>query len=124
MPEVVGAKQGSRYRSNHSVMLLSLKTETVKTDKPFWKFNISLLKDKLCVDEINTLLLRVQMQYSLPVYNIDNLDNVFDEYIRLIINDQLCFETLMMKIRAKPFHTVPLKKKQETVLEQSLLNEI
>ena len=41
------------------------------------------------------------MQYTLPVYNIDNLDKVSDEDTQLRINDQLCFEALMMKIRGK-----------------------
>ena len=35
MPEVVGARIGSSYRSEHSVVLLSLKTEAFKRDKPF-----------------------------------------------------------------------------------------
>ena len=64
------------------------------------------------------------MQYTLPVYNLDNLDKVSDEDIQHRINDQLFFETLMMEIRGKTISYSSFKKKQETLLEQSLLKEI
>ena len=61
------------------------------------------------------------MQYSLPVYNINKLDKVFDEDIQLRINDQLFFEIFMMEIIRKTISYSSFKKKQETLLEQSLL---
>ena len=63
------------------------------------------------------------MQYSLPVYNINKLDKVFDEDIQLRINDQLFFEIFMMEIIGKTISYSSFKKKQETLLEQSLLKK-
>ena len=63
------------------------------------------------------------MQYSLPVYNINKLDKVFDEDIQLRINDQLFFEIFMMEIIRKTISYSSFKKKQETLLEQSLLKK-
>ena len=124
MPEVKGAGVGSRYRSDHSVVSISLKTNAFKRDKPFWKFNNSLLRDKVYIDEIKKLILRIKKQYALHVYNINNFDRILDEEIQFQISDQLFFETLLMEIRGKTISYASFKKKQETLLEHNLVKEI
>ena len=57
------------------------------------------------------------MQYSLPVYNTDNLHQVFDKDIQLRINDNF-----FLIIDGNQRKNSSSRKKQATLLEQSLIN--
>jgi hypothetical protein len=48
------------YRSGHSPIILHLKKEEFKRDRPFWKFNNSLLKDQQYVNEIKIVIERIK----------------------------------------------------------------
>ena len=87
------------YRSDHSPIILSLCfTEFVK-GKPLWKFNNSLLKDIQYINAINKKIDEVKKQYSLPVYDFENLHNIPECELQFSINDQLFLDTLLMEIR-------------------------
>ena len=69
-------------RSDHSTITLNLKLfDTTKPGKSYWKFNNSLLEDKLYVDLINSYLLEQDTE----------LDDIIDK--------RLAWEILKMKIR-------------------------
>ena len=61
------------YRSDHSLVILALKKDQFKRDRPFWKFNNSLLKDQQYISEIKKLILDIKKQYAVPVYNTENI---------------------------------------------------
>jgi exonuclease III len=106
------------YRSDHSPVILSIKKEEFKKDKPFWKFNNSLLRDKKYIDEIKILINNIKKQYAVPVYNFDNINEIANKDIAFIINDQLFFETLLMEIRGKTIAYSSYKKSLEREREK------
>ena len=67
----------------------------------------------------------------MPVYNVDNIDQIPNEHIQFTINDQLFFETLMMEIRGKTISYSSLEKntkdngwtKLQTKLDSLEINE-
>ena len=91
------------YRTDHSVIILSLKFEKFEKGRELWKFNNSLLYDKDFLELINNKIQDIKKQYAfkLPVYNFDNIENLSNTEIQFIINDQLFLETLLMEIRGK-----------------------
>lgn len=54
-----------------------------------------------------------EKQYTVPVYDLDNIDVMSDENGYLTINDQPFLESLLMKIRGKSIsYAAYMKKKQ------------
>ena len=43
----------------------------------------------------------IKLQYALPVYNYEELDNIPNEEVQFVINDQLFFDTLLMEIKGE-----------------------
>ena len=124
VPEISKIKIEPGYRSDHSFVILSLKKEQIKRDRPFWKFNNSLLKDKDYVDQIKELILELKEEYAVKVYALDNIKNIPNEDIQFQISDQLFFEMLLTKIRGKTISYASYKKKSEKMKEENLMNEI
>jgi hypothetical protein len=112
------------YRSDHSFVILSLNKDQFKRDRPFWKFNSSLLSDTNYVQEIKQIIHNTKVQYALPVYNVESIDGIPNDEIQFTINDQLFFETLLMEIRGKSISYACYKKKEETKLEKELEEKI
>ena len=52
-----------------------------------WKFSCSLLKETEYLKMINNIIDLEKKMYSVPVYNIENLDAIPDQNIQLTIND-------------------------------------
>lgn len=122
-PEVTNVKIDSAYRSDHSIVVLSLKKLQIKRDRPFWKFNNSLLKDINYVNVIKKLILNIKQQYALPVYNIDNLENIENEQIQFMISDQLFFETLLLEIRGKSILMLLIRKNMKIIRNMKLFRK-
>ena len=112
------------YRSDHSLVTLSLEKEQFTRDRPFWKFNNSLLKDKMYIAEIKKVITEVKKQYALPVYNFENIENIPNEDLSFVIGDQLFFETLLMQIRGQTICYGSQKKKQDCQREKDLEEKI
>ena len=115
---------GMGYRSDHSLVNISIRTEQFKRDRPYWKFNNSLLKDKEYIDEIKKVILNIKSQYAASPYNTENIQNIPNEFISFVITDQLFFETLLFEIRGKSISYASFKKKRETDIEKRLTKEI
>ena len=60
---------------------------------------------------MNNKIDKVKKQYTLPIYNIDQINNVPDDEIQFVINDQLFLETLLMELRGKSISFSCYKKK-------------
>ena len=124
MLDVNGVKINPSYRSDHLLVFLELKTEGRKYGKQYWKLNHSLLKDKTYISMKKQFILDVKKQYAVPVYNLDNIENIPDELIEFQMNNQLFFEVLLMEIRGKTISYVTHKKKEEAKTENELVEEI
>ena len=112
------------YRSDHSLVTLTLRKNELKRDRQFWKFNNSLLKDKCYIEVVKSLIHTIRKQYAVPIYNSDNIENITPEDIQFTISDQLFFETLLMEIRRKTISYASYKKKRDTKEEEELKKNI
>ena len=108
------------YRSDHSFVALALRKERFKRDRPFWKMNNSLLRDKEYILQIKEVIQQVKKRYALLIYNLDNIDNIANNSLSFTISDQLFFETLLMEIRGKTISYATFRKKQLCKQEQDL----
>ena len=106
------------YRSDHSMITLDISFVHFQKGKPLWKHNNSLLNDKDYLKAINNKIDEVKKQYALPVYNMDQINNVPDDEIQFVINDQLFLETLLMELRGKSISFSSYKKKIEEQKEK------
>ena len=120
LTSVKKCKIENSYRSDHSPVLLSLCFNRFVKGKPLWKFNNSLLKDIEYLNAINRKLDEVKLQYSLPVYNTENLQNIPDTEIQFSINDQLFLDTLLMEVRGQTISFSSHRKKQNDKKERQL----
>ena len=76
------------YRSDHSLVSMSLKNENIQEKiRGYWKFNNSLLHDKNYVELINNHITEIKKQYALPIYNLENINNIDDINLQFTIND-------------------------------------
>ena len=98
------------YRTDHSTITLEIKISNFINGKGFWKFNNSLLHDKLYVEKVKNVIRQTKYDYALPVYNFANLDQIDNAESQFSISDQLFFETLLMKIRSM---TIPYAAKEK-----------
>ena len=112
------------YRSDHSLITLTLQFGEEGKRSQFWKFNTSLLSDKTYLDEINKTIIEVISEYAVFPYNRDNLDTISSLDVELTINDQLFLDVLLMKIRSKTISYASYKKRKFEETERQLLLEI
>ena len=113
------------YRSDHSIVSVSIKNmNLLNKQKMYWKFNNSLLRDINFVTEIKEVILATKIQYSVPVYQKDEIINIPDDQIQFTINDQLFFEVLLLEIRAKTISYASYKKRHNEEEEKKILEEI
>ena len=75
------------YKSDHSPIKLCLKLNKLKHGKALWKFNNSLLCDIDYLETINQIIKKITRDHTIPVYNIENLENIPNEEIQFTVND-------------------------------------
>ena len=112
------------YRTDHSLVTISLRKKEFKRDRPFWKFNNSLLKDKAYVKVIKELIEHIKHQYSVIIYESEQIKTIPARDVQFIISDQLFFETLLMEIRGKTISYASHKKKTDRENEKVLNEEL
>ena len=112
------------YRSDHSMVSLKCNFNHFVKGKPLWKFNNSLLSDINYLNTINEKINEIKMQYALPIYNMENIDNIPNEEIQFTVNDQLFLDTLLMEIRGKTISYSSYKKKETDNREKEIIKEI
>lgn len=108
------------YCSDHSLVCIAFKTDTVKRSPTFWKFNNLLLRDPVFVSLVKQLILDVEKQYALPIYNTENIYLTEDEQLVFTMDDQLLFE-ILLEIRDKCILYASFKKKENARLEIKLV---
>ena len=99
------------YRSDHSAVILELKFNSFERGRGLWKFNNSILTDKICVDKVKETIERMKIQY-------DYSDNL---YIcsgnTKEVGDSLFLEVLLMEIRGLSISYSSYKKKEQGKME-------
>ena len=103
-----------KYKSDHSLVMLSLKQNCFSHDKSYWKFNKSLLKNKESIQQIKDVISKTKTEYCALVYDYNNIDSIPEEELVLRVSDQLFFEVLLMNIRGKCISFSSHLKEQQT----------
>ena len=73
---------------------------------------------------MNNKILDVKKQYALPVYNIDEIDNIPNTEIQFNINDELFLDVLLMELRGQSISYASFRNKQRNKLDKDLINKI
>ena len=124
LPSVNKTTIEGSYRSDHSMIILDIAFVQFKKGKPLWKHNNSLLTDKDYLETMSDKINEVKKQYTLPIYNIVQINNIPDDQIQFVINDQLFLETLLMELRGKSISFSSYKKKAADKKEKELISYI
>ena len=95
------------YRSDHSAAILEFKYNSFERGWGLWKFNNSLLIDKICVDMLKETIERVKIQYDYS----DNL-HICSGYTKELDNS-LFLEVLLMEIKGLSISNLTCKKKEQ-----------
>lgn len=112
------------YRTDHSLVIITLEFEKDEKRINFWKFNTSLLKDSSYLTEINTLISDIIKEFAVSPYNKENLENIPLSDITFSVSDQIFLDYLLMKIRSKTISYAAWKNKSLTENETKLKEEI
>ena len=92
--------------------------------KGLWKFSNSLLHGTEYVKLVKKQIKDVKEQYSVHVYNEEELRDIDNLDIQLTIDDQLFLEILLTEIRGKTISYATFKKRERVKLENTLTREI
>ena len=112
------------YRTDHSMIILKLKLGKTIKHNTFWKFNSSLLKDKVYLDEINEEIVNVKRDYAASPYDRTEIDSIPLESLQLTIPDDVFLDFLLMKLRSKTISYATMKKKKSNQEEQKLQEDL
>ena len=124
LPFIKDSNIKNGYRTDHSFVSITLEFKKEEKRRNFWKLNSSLLKEQDCINEIKKVIKTVKEQYILPVYNIDNLDEIPDSELQFTISDQLFLDVLLMEIRTAIMSYSVKKKRIDNKEEHRLEKEI
>ena len=89
------------YRTDHSLITLSVCFSNFSRGPGSWKFNTSLLRDKEYLTLVKRWINDEKLKYAVPVYNLDNIKNISDEGLQLTIEHDTFLETLLLRIRGE-----------------------
>ena len=107
---VTNADTKAGYRTDHSMITMTLTLGKESKNKLLWKFNNSLLKDKLFAEEINDVIKAVVEEYATLPSMREQLSKIPKCDIQFVISDQLFLDVLLMKIRSKTISYATMKK--------------
>ena len=91
---VTNADIKAGYRTYHSMITLTLTLGKESKNKLLWKFNNSLLKDKLFAEVINDVIKAVVEKYAALPYIREQLSKIPKCDIQFVISDQLFLDVL------------------------------
>jgi len=114
--ECVNIKPG--YRSDHSLVEVTFNFCDQKRGPGMWRFNNSLLRDRIYVEEMKQCIKNTVEQYRLK--NEDN--HIPNEEAAFSVNDQLLFEVIKLEIRGKTIAYSSAKKRELNNNEKELEN--
>ena len=77
MNNIISVKHHPGYRSDHNIVALGIREQSMKKGPGLWKFNASLLEDKLYNKLVEDITINVVKQYASPIYNDEYLYNTY-----------------------------------------------
>ena len=111
------------YRSDHSIISMDMVFNNFSIGKGIWKFNNSLLKNKDYLKLINEIIEDEKLKYAVPVYQIQFLNNNFNN-IMFTVDNETFLELLILRIRGETINFTSCLKKQTDKKEKELLKDI
>ena len=112
------------YRSDHSMIILSLVFNPFNKGKGLWKFNNSLLYEKDYSKIVREKIIDLKKQYAALIYNRDKIQEIDDNELQLTINVQLFLEMLLLEKRGKTISFASYIKKIKEQRFRDLQEEI
>ena len=86
--------------------------------------NNSLLCDKAYVEKVKETVNSVMKKYALPVYDLNNIENIPKQEIQFTIDDGLFFEQILLEVRGKTIPYAAGRKKKKIIEEKTLIKQI
>ena len=123
-PVVVETDIKIGYRTDHSLVTLTLQFEKDFNRNQFWKFNSSLLSDFKYVKDINNLIEETIAEFAVYPYDRNSIKDIPLEELVFTISDQILLDFLLMKIRNRTINYASQKKKAFEQSEKKLINDI
>ena len=111
------------YRSDHSIIELSITINKFKVGKGVWKFNNNLLKNLDYLDLINNTIQNEVLKYAIPVYNLDFIKTNYKS-LNFVIDHDLFLEVLFLRIRGETIKFATTLKKENNIKENELKRDI
>lgn len=108
------------YRTDHSMVTLTLKFGQSVNRNTFWKFNSSLLKDRKYLEEVNFEIDRIIDEYAAIPYVRENIFKIPKDELSLTVPDDVFLDFLLMKVRSKTIGYATMKKKISNEEEKEL----
>ena len=113
------------YRSDHSIVSVTIKGHQHEKGNGFWKLNTSHLIDDDYINIVKECIYDVVRQYAVPLYSqAVYTDPKAYSSIQLTINDCLFYETLIMMIRGESVKFSKQKAKRTRASIHAAENEI
>ena len=112
------------YRTDHSLITLSLQLSKQTKRSTFWKFNCSLLKHKKYIEEIKQVINENKIKYAVSPYDPNNIETISNEMYQSSINPHLFFEMLLLDIRNKSIAFSTAMKRKENIELRTLNSDI
>ena len=118
------AKIHSCYKSDHNVIFLEINISKNEKGRGSWKLNSTLLENKELIILIKKEINLIKQTYAIPVYDLDNLDQIEDSELQLTIPDSLFLDTLLCQVRGLIISFSKKLARERRELEKKLTTEI
>ena len=118
----IGIRAG--YKSDHSILYMSILINKFERGKRVWKFNTELLKDESYLKLVKECIMDEKRKYAVPVYNLHNLETIDDSEIHLTVDFDIFMEMLLLRIRGETIKYASYIKKKMSENEKILISKI
>ena len=112
------------YKSDHSILYMSILINKFERGKGVWKFNTELLKDESYLKLVKECIMDEKRKYAVPVYNLHNLETIDDAEIHLTVDFDIFMEMLLLRIRGETIKYANYIKKKMSENEKILISKI
>ena len=112
------------YKSDHSILYMSILINKFERGKGVWKFNTELLKDESYLKLVKECIMDEKRKYAVPVYNLHNLETIDDSEIHLTVDFDIFMEMLLLRIRGETIKYASYIKKKMSENEKILISKI
>ena len=97
--------------TDHAFIQLHIVTNHFNRGKGTWKLNCNLLYNEKYIQLVNETIEKIKLEYTVTIYNKNNIGNIDDNLVKFTISDKLFLEMLLLtnknyvnKTIKKPFH--------------------